>query len=543
MNPLGSRISRLEDSFSFGARNSFYRVQEIGSQFHYPNFENDYRKDLSSISYTRASGATYRGRTGKVRGVAISTSTVGYGTGSKTWTVAAGAGVDMEFAVGENITATGETQELTLLGTVTSYNPTTQQLVCNITSYPAGAGGLTDSVWKLIRTANPRIECDSAGTPLGILIEPASTNNADPDVRTSFIGSGTTATLSLTTDTPLGATESYWIRDVTVSATTATHTVRYLARTYYSGTRTMTTSAFVKKGTAKYIGLNCTVSSTHAASCIFDIETGTTGQTHTFGSSVIGVTKVESWGNDWYRIIMQVTFTFAAMATVICRIFTAPAKTGNTFVTSNGLISYLGAGETFKATLLQHEDAGFETSVIVGSTWSIGLTRNPDTVRYEGTKFTDWFFANGTGLGTFVVDFIPSQQIAGYVATTDFEGTYGDGAVGIYESAGEFRVVDGAFDESLPGYATGNGVQSMGFTTLNSTTVTTVKYAVNGQMTDPAVQLYSDISNATVFSLGSIYDPGGGLYGDYNKIIIQSVKWFDTILSDYELRYYTGMRG
>lgn len=546
MNPLGSRISRLEDSFSFGVRNSFYRVQEIGSQFHYPSFDNDYRKDLGLISYTRASGATYRGKTGKIRGFGISTSTVGYGTGSKTWTVAAGAGVDMEFTPGESITATGQVQQLTLLGTVTSYDPTTQQLVCNITSYPAGTAGRSDSVWKLIRTSNPRIECDTSGIPLGILIEPASTNNCDPDTIVNVTSNGITmGSATLTTDTPLGSNVTAWTRDITVSGTNATHLVRVLSKSYLSGTYSMALSFFAKKGTGRYLGLNLHFSTTSSASCIFDLQDGTIGQTYTTAGGIINATRVESWGDGWYRIILQAQINAGGGGSIFGRAFTAPAKTGNTFTTT-GMVSYLGTGETFRIALPQHEDLVSASSVIVGTSWiGAALTRNPDTVRYETTKFTDWFFANGTGLGTFVVNFIPFQgpHDGGYVATTDMDGTYGDGAVGIYDYVGEFRVVSANFDESLPGLPTGTGVQSMGFTTLNSTTVTTVKFAVNGEMVDPEAPLYSDISHATVFSLGSIYNPIDGSYSNYDKVIIQSIKWFDTILSDYELRYYTGMRG
>lgn len=502
-----------------------------------------YTKDVGILAYTRASGATYRGKTGKVRGFGISTSTVGYGTGSKTWTVAAGAGVDMEFTVGENITATGQTQQLTLLGTVTSYNPNTQQLVCNITSYPAGTGGLTDSVWKLIRTSNPRIQCNTSGTPLGILIEPASTNNCDPDTIVSVLANGISmGAATLTTDTPLGSNVTAWTRDLTVSATTATHSVRVLSKSYTGGglNYNMSFSLFAKKGTGRYLGLSLHLSTTSSAGCIFDLEDGTIGQNYTTAGGTINATRVESWGDGWYRLILEARINVGATGSIIGRAFTAPAKTGNTFA-ATGMVSYLGVGETFKIALPQHEDAGYASSVIVGTSWTgAALTRNPDTVRYESTKFTDWFFANGTGLGTFVVNFIPFQPAASnYVATTDLNG-----AVGIFDDYGNYNVVDEAFNSSTTATATGpNSVQSMGFTTLDSTTVTTVKFAANGIMIDEVAPLASDVSNASVFSLGSIYNPSFGIYESYHSVIIQSVKWFDTILSDDLMIYYTGMRG
>ena len=546
MNPLGSRISRLEDSFSFGTRDSFYRVEEIGSGFHYPNFENDYRKDVGSISYSRASGATYRGSTGKVRGFAISTSTVGYGTGSRTWTVAAGAGVDMEFTAGENITATGQTNQLTLLGTVTSYNPTTQQLVCNITSYPAGTGGLSDSVWKLIRTSNPRIQCDTSGTPLGILIEPQSTNNCDPDTIVNVLANGISiGAATLTTDTPLGSNVTAWTRDLTVSATTATHSVRVLSKSYTGGgiNYNMSFSLFAKKGTGRYLGLSLHITTTSSAACIFDLQDGTIGQTYTTTGGIINATRVESWGDGWYRIILEARINVGATGSILGRAFTAPAKTGNTFATT-GMVSYLGVGETFKIALPQHEDVGYASSVIVGTSWTgAALTRNPDTVRYDSTKFTDWFFANGTGIGTFVIDFIPFQTAASnYVATTDV-GLSFNAAVGIFDDYGNYAVVDADFNTSQYVLASSSLVQSMAFTTLDSNTVTTSKFAANGVMIDTEASLTSDVSNATVFSLGSLYNPSSGLYESYHSVIIKSIKWFDTILSDYEMRYYTGMRG
>ena len=542
MNPLGSRISRLEDSFSFGVRNSFYRISEMGSGFHYPNFSSDYRKSTENLEYTRATGATYRGRDGKLKGFAISSSTVTYGTGSKTWTVAAGSNVDMEFVAGENITATGQTNQFVMTGTVTSYNPTTQQLVCTISSL-TGTAGLSDSVWKLLKTSNPRIQCDSSGTPLGLLIEPQRTNLCDGDALVSVISVSVNSTASLETNTPLGSNATGYVRNVEVQATNAIHALRIFTNSYSAGTKDISFSIFAKKGTGRYLGLSLHGSATIGAACIFDLEDGTVGQQYTTAGGTINSTKVESWGNGWYRIVMNARLVFSSTTSPLGRVFTAPAKTGNTFSSANSCVSYLGALETFKTALFQVEDGAYETTMIVGSIWTTGVTRSPDTARYEGTKFTDWYLSNGTGKGTFVVDFQPlaSATAIGFIAGTDL----GDGvevSTNLTANLGYIYVSDAPGDSSAT--ATMNaGMNSAGFVTIDTNDAASNMFALNGTVIDSGYSLVGAPSEATVFSLGSIYQTTGGIYIDHYPVIIRSMKWFDRVLSSYELRYYTGMRG
>ena len=126
-------------------------------------------------TFTRASGATYVGSDGLIHGIDTSTTSVTFGTGSKTVTLSAPLGQDQMWRVGNEVEIVNSAGAL-MSGTVTSYTASTQELVCNITS-STGTGTFT--TWR-IGYRGARFDHDATGVCKGLLIEESRTNLVFP---------------------------------------------------------------------------------------------------------------------------------------------------------------------------------------------------------------------------------------------------------------------------------------------------------------------------------------------------------------------------
>lgn len=99
------------------------------------------------LTYTRDSGGTRVNAAGLIVGVDFSTTSVTFGTGAKTFTLAADANVNRDWPVGSRIRATSQASPLGVMnGTVTSYDPALQELVINVTE-STGTG--TGTNWRI----------------------------------------------------------------------------------------------------------------------------------------------------------------------------------------------------------------------------------------------------------------------------------------------------------------------------------------------------------------------------------------------------------
>lgn len=99
------------------------------------------------ITFARGTGATRVNSSGLLVGVDFSITSNTIATGSKTFTLTADANVNRDWAVGANVIVVaqaGATGSMT--GDVTSYTPSTQALVINVTSV-TGSGTSTD--WRI----------------------------------------------------------------------------------------------------------------------------------------------------------------------------------------------------------------------------------------------------------------------------------------------------------------------------------------------------------------------------------------------------------
>jgi hypothetical protein len=150
----------------------------------------------------------------------------------------------------------------------------------------------SDGLLKTAAVDEPRLEYDAQGNALGLLIEETRSNlleYSNQANQLSYSADGATTGVDTTEVTSLAGSG-------TVIKLNKTSGGKGFARVSYgSTTNAQTLSAFVKKGTARYIGFRqLAVASTHTT---FDLETNTWVQTA--GSTSRGY---EDYGNGWLRL-------------------------------------------------------------------------------------------------------------------------------------------------------------------------------------------------------------------------------------------------
>ena len=125
------------------------------------------------LTFTRLSGGTYVANDGYIYGMDFATSSsLAIGTGSKSVTLTATAGVDRRYLVGQTVYISNGANNMS--GPVTAYNASTQVLTINATG-TSGSGSFTS--WT-VGNASARFDYDptSIGTPRGLLIEGSAVN-------------------------------------------------------------------------------------------------------------------------------------------------------------------------------------------------------------------------------------------------------------------------------------------------------------------------------------------------------------------------------
>jgi hypothetical protein len=346
-------------------------------------------------TFTRGSGATYIGSDGLIHGVDTSTTSNSISAASKTFTLDATAGQDQLWRTGDAVEASNGSNIMT--GTVTSYNATTQSLVCNMTT-ASGSGTFTS--WR-IGYRGPRFDHTSAGVCRGLLIEEGRQNlilQSENFASASWAKTGGSIS-SVANVEPDGSANSELFSEDDTSSTHRT----FQSFTGVSGT-SYTLSVFLKFAGRDQIFLENRSIGTNPF-VVFNIQNGT------IGSVSSGLTAaIQAYPNGWYRCSITGTATLAG---------------GNYLIGgySGGSIFYTGLnGPAFYLYGAQVEAGSFATSYIPTTTGT--LARSADVCNITGANFTSFYnqsegtlFANVSGLMT---DVLSGNR--GFAVITD--GTY-----------------------------------------------------------------------------------------------------------------------
>jgi predicted hotdog family 3-hydroxylacyl-ACP dehydratase len=336
------------------------------------------------ITFTRASGATWTNAAGNLVGVDFSATSNTIGTGSKTFTLSATAGVNRSWASGDSVLISDQSNSANnMTGTVTSYTAATQTLVVNVTS--TGGSG-TIASWR-VGSLMPRFDYDPVTLAAkGLLIEEQRvnlltysedfSNAAWTKTNASVTSNATVAPDGATTADKLveDATTNFHRVQQTVTATNATHTY----------------SVYLKAGerTSGALQIYDGVALATRALAYFDLTAGTVSLTTT------GTASIQNAGNGWYRcsVVTSVALSAgSALAWIYPTIGTNQTYTGDG---TSGIFIW-GA---------QLEAGAFATSYI--PTVASQVTRTPDQASVntlspwynatEGTLYAEGLVASTT---------------------------------------------------------------------------------------------------------------------------------------------------
>jgi hypothetical protein len=288
-------------------------------------------------------------------------------------------------------------------GTLYSIKPTSgagdMTVVRATTATRVNSAGLIESVANNV----PRLDYSNGSCP-SLLVEPQRTNiqTYSEDIAQAFptILGGTTTANNTTSPSGIINADKF-----TVDTSTGIHG---FFNTYVSTNgQSYTTSVFLKRGTGRYF-LYRILTNTYEAryGVTIDLETGTILGTNTYGTPTGTSSKIEDYGNGWYRVSLTINGVGILLATLL--------ETSNTATPSLDVYldySYTGNGtDTYFIWGLQTEAGSYPTSYI--PTTSAAVTRNADVISKTGISSllgaaTGSAFVEFTGRGGDIYGFIP----------------------------------------------------------------------------------------------------------------------------------------
>jgi hypothetical protein len=331
------------------------------------------------ITFSRGTGATRVNSSGLLVGVDFSSTSNTIATGSKTFALTADANVNRDWPVGANVIVVaqaGATGSMT--GVVTSYTPSTQSLVINVTSV-TGSGTSTD--WR-IGSLDMREDYDPVTlVKKGVLSESGVTNTFlySDNISNGYWTKNANVTASIGTENNRAGSKA---QKVALNAE-VTNGVAFFLRpfTLVSG-ETHTYSTIIKSdGSVRWIQFY--VQPNNGGGYIFfDVIDGLIGN-----SNIILNASITPTSNGFFRIIFSHT---ASLSTVNdFRISLSSVNGAGGFATFTGSV-----GNGIHIAELQRELGNSPTSYIPTTTAQV--TRNADNFALTSTAINSIRQGEGT---------------------------------------------------------------------------------------------------------------------------------------------------
>lgn len=358
----------------------------------------------ADTTYTNGnSGRTRVNAQGLIVGVDLSTTSNTIATGAKTFTLTATANVNRDWQVGSSVVAVTQAGATgSMIGTVTSYTPSTQSLVLNITSI-TGSGTSTD--WRigstmlrdLVGAFDYRDFDPVTLAPKGGLVEGGATcltlNNQDMSTYSVLNGTNTIATETA----PNGFSKFYTLTDT--NAADYGHVFKS-SGSLPAGRYTL--QVFVKKQNTVF-GLQAG-NPVSPSGVYFDALTGQRVLTYNPNPAVID--RVFDFGAFWF----------------VQTVLDLPAGAYGAFLYANPL----NAGRTNISSVNTDSITYFGLSLISGDatsfipTTTVSVTRAADQLSIGGTNFSQFY---NSAQGTLVMELTPIAAAVGAVAGSLNDGT------------------------------------------------------------------------------------------------------------------------
>jgi hypothetical protein len=349
------------------------------------------------LTFSRAGGGTYVGADGYIYGVDSATSaSLAIGTGSKSVTLTATAGVDRRFQVGQTVYFSSGANNMS--GLVTAYNASTQVITINATA-TTGSGSFT--LW-FVGNASPRFDYSptNIGEPRGLLVEGQTVNILKSSEEFSIAlgyAEGDLIVPRTSGTSPSGGTAIGFYP----TTSSGYHRLTSIYQVGLSGA--YTASIWFKRLNSNYrAGINA--NSLLGAAAIFDLNNA--GSLITLsGAATNKAATIIKYPNDWYRVTVTGTIVTETVLFFFMDSSTSTDPNGGSFTGVNGQGMLMWGAQL---------EAGSGASSYI-PTGASQVTRNADQCYL--TDFAGWSAGGNfnTAEGTLFVD-----QAITYVGTTNY---------------------------------------------------------------------------------------------------------------------------
>jgi hypothetical protein len=458
-------------------------------------------------TFTRGSGATYIGSDGLIHGVDTSTTSNTISAASKTFTLVATAGQDQFWRAGDAVEASNGSN--IMVGTVTSYTPSTQSLVCNMTTV-SGTGTFTS--WR-IGYRGPRFDHDPVTLACkGLLIEEGRKNlfSRSEDFDDVY---WTKLRVSVPTpNTAISPSGSLNADKLVEDASNNTHMVYRILNTGSLAAHTF--SVFAKADGRNFVYLDCGDGFPLNSNAYFNLSNGTLG---TIGANATAT--ITAFGNGWYRCSITATPTSTATNGFYIQIASA-----------NGTRFYQGDGASgIFIWGVQLEAGSFATSYI--PTVASSVVRSADVCSISGANFTSFYNqSEGTIIASAFIDALAGNNRGIYGINNN---TASHGFVTLYNAASSGVISQSRNTASTTLSPTFTNSSGVNFTRALAYYLGGCSIATNGSaVTDTA----ATISTQTMLTL----QIGNMLAGSFQGTChIPSIRYYRKRLSNAKLQALT----